>query len=70
MCAWTFFKMKFKCVCNYETILDTIIFIIIGWGYSSAQSWSADNGNGTYTNPIFYDECSDPDIIRVGEDFI
>jgi beta-xylosidase len=28
-----------------------------------------DNGNGTYTNPLFYDEFSDPDIIRVGDDF-
>jgi xylan 1,4-beta-xylosidase len=29
----------------------------------------ADNGNGTYTNPLFYDEFSDPDVIRVGEDY-
>jgi beta-xylosidase len=29
----------------------------------------ADNGNGTFTNPLFYDEFSDPDIIRVGDDF-
>lgn len=37
---------------------------------SSAQkSWTADNGNGTYTNPLFYDEFSDPDLIRVGDDF-
>ena len=34
-----------------------------------AQSWTADNGNGTYSNPLFFDEFSDPDIIRVGEDF-
>ncbi|MCF3652357.1 glycoside hydrolase family 43 protein [Synoicihabitans lomoniglobus] len=34
-----------------------------------AQSWTADNGNGTYTNPLFYDEFSDPDLIRVGDDF-
>lgn len=33
------------------------------------QSWTADNGNGTFTNPLFYDEFSDPDIIRVGNDF-
>ena len=33
------------------------------------KSWSADNGNGTYTNPLFYDEFSDPDVIRVGEDY-
>ncbi len=32
-------------------------------------SWTADNGNGTFTNPLFYDEFSDPDLIRVGDDF-
>lgn len=35
----------------------------------SAETWMPDNGNGTFTNPLFYDEFSDPDIIRVGEDF-
>jgi beta-xylosidase len=34
-----------------------------------AQTWTADNGNGTYANPLFYDEFSDPDVIRVGDDF-
>lgn len=31
--------------------------------------WAADNGNGTYSNPLFYDEFSDPDMIRVGADY-
>jgi beta-xylosidase len=31
------------------------------------RTWHADNGDGTYTNPLFYDEFSDPDIIRVGD---
>jgi xylan 1,4-beta-xylosidase len=35
----------------------------------SAPAWTADNGNGTFTNPLFYDEFSDPDLIRVGDDF-
>ncbi|MGV7211280.1 family 43 glycosylhydrolase [Oxalobacteraceae bacterium A2-2] len=35
----------------------------------ATQTWMADNGNGTYTNPIFHDEFSDPDIIRVGDWF-
>ena len=35
----------------------------------SAATWRPDNGNGTYTNPLFYDEFSDPDLIRVGDDF-
>lgn len=33
------------------------------------KTWTADNGNGTFTNPIFYDEFSDPDLIRVGDDY-
>ena len=33
------------------------------------KTWMPDNGNGTYTNPLFYDEFTDPDVIRVGDDF-
>jgi beta-xylosidase len=33
------------------------------------SSWVADNGNGTYTNPLFYEEFSDPDVIRVGDTY-
>ena len=36
---------------------------------ATAQSWTADNGNGTFTNPLFYDEFSDPDILRVADDY-
>lgn len=34
-------------------------------GYACAQ----DNGNGTYTNPILFADYSDPDVIRVGDDY-
>ncbi len=37
--------------------------------HSQNSSWTADNGNGTFTNPLFYDEFSDPDILRVGDDY-
>lgn len=33
------------------------------------RTWTSDNGNGTFTNPLFYDEFSDPDLIRVGDDY-
>src|SRR6185436_2041966 len=33
------------------------------------RTWTADNGNGTFSNPLFYDEFSDPDLIRVGDDY-
>ncbi|MDO5423385.1 MAG: glycoside hydrolase 43 family protein [Eubacteriales bacterium] len=32
-------------------------------------NWNADNGDGTYRNPILYTDYSDPDVIRVGEDY-
>jgi xylan 1,4-beta-xylosidase len=33
------------------------------------HTWTADNGNGTFSNPLFFDEFSDPDLIRVGDDY-
>lgn len=36
---------------------------------AGAQVWRADQGDGTYRNPILYADYPDPDIIRVGEDF-
>jgi beta-xylosidase len=34
-----------------------------------SKVWVADQGNGTYKNPILYADYSDPDVIRLGEDF-
>ena len=31
--------------------------------------WVADLGNGNYKNPILFADYSDPDIIRVDDDF-
>ena len=31
--------------------------------------WVADQGDGTYINPVLYADYSDPDVIRVGDDF-
>jgi beta-xylosidase len=31
--------------------------------------WVPDRGDGTYANPILYADYSDPDVIRVGDDF-
>ncbi|WP_161815235.1 glycoside hydrolase family 43 protein [Steroidobacter agaridevorans] len=47
-----------------------LLLVLFEWtGGAQADTWTPDNGNGTYTNPLFYDEFSDPDMIRVGEDF-
>lgn len=34
-----------------------------------SEVWVADQGNGTYKNPILYADYSDPDACRVGDDF-
>jgi len=34
-----------------------------------SKVWVADNGNGTYKNPVLNADYSDPDAIRVGNDF-
>lgn len=31
--------------------------------------WVSDQGNGTYKNPVLYADYSDPDVIRVGDDY-
>lgn len=34
-----------------------------------SQVWVADLGNGTYKNPILNADYSDPDVVRVGDDY-
>ena len=34
-----------------------------------SKVWSPDNGDGTYKNPIIHADYSDPDAIRVGDDY-
>jgi beta-xylosidase len=36
---------------------------------SNDAAWIPDNGDGTYKNPVIYADYSDPDVIRVGDDF-
>jgi beta-xylosidase len=51
-------------------LLSSLAWIALaGASPALSQTWIADNGNGTYTNPLFFDEFSDPDMIRVGSDF-
>jgi xylan 1,4-beta-xylosidase len=50
-------------------VLCAVAFLLFASPASVAATWTADNGNGTFTNPLFYEEFSDPDLIRVGDDF-
>ena len=37
--------------------------------HAAVQSWTSDNGNGTFSNPLFYEDMPDPAMIRVGDDY-
>lgn len=56
---------------KYSIILFLLSFIST-FGQKNieiSKVWVADNGDGTYKNPILYADYSDPDVIRVGEDY-
>ena len=50
-------------------LLSCLFTFLFFTASAQTKSWTADNGNGTFTNPLFYDEFSDPDILRVGDDY-
>ena len=59
-------------------IANYIFLLLVGLNFfnhvSIAQTkiskvWISDNGDGTYTNPILHSDYSDPDVVRVGDDF-
>lgn len=57
---------------NPQLIFFSLLFITL---QASAQqpyiskAWVADQKNGTYKNPILHADYSDPDAVRVGDDF-
>ena len=69
---------------RYVYFFSFLLILVKGYGQStgsrpqgsaSGQSdyvskvWCPDNGNGTYKNPVIHADYSDPDAIRVGDDF-
>lgn len=59
--------------CKKNVLQLILMLFVVNVLHISAQegrtTWMADNGNGSFSNPIFYDEFSDPDLIRVGDDY-
>src|SRR5437764_9288454 len=62
--------------------IDKILFLVLLFFFGSimvhaqpekksfvSKVWVADNNDGTYTNPILNADYSDPDAIRVGNNF-
>ncbi len=55
----------------------TFIALLLLTGFAKAQDsdnyksevWVADQGDGTYRNPIIHSDYSDPDVTRAGDDY-
>lgn len=60
---------------RYRLSIWLIVVSLTSNGQLQAQKndiskvWVADNSDGTYKNPVLYADYSDPDVIRVGNDF-
>lgn len=71
-----FYKIYFPSGgCPYRPLFLASFLILFSFS-SFAQTknyiskvWVADNGNGTYKNPVLHADYSDPDAIRVGDDY-
>ncbi len=59
------YKIFICCLITFSFLMSNT------WAQKSYLSkvWVADNGNGTYKNPILNADYSDPDAIRVGDDY-
>jgi beta-xylosidase len=55
--------MMLKWICNL-LLLSAFLH-----GQTVSKVWVADNGDGTYKNPVLHADYSDPDPVRVGEDY-
>lgn len=58
------------------SIVTSLLFVAGQFSFGQANQnnanslvWVADNGDGTYKNPIIHADYSDPDAIRVGDDY-
>ncbi|SDT36057.1 Beta-xylosidase [Mucilaginibacter mallensis] len=70
--------VKRDMIMNYLTtgryVVIAFFLLLLPFGLTAqarkvSDVWVADNGNGTYKNPVLNADYSDPDAIRVGDDY-
>jgi beta-xylosidase len=62
-------RMPGKMIRAIFEVLIISTFALGGWWHTLSTLGIADNRDGIYTNPIIFADYSDPDVIRVGNDF-
>jgi beta-xylosidase len=56
-------------------LIIVVLLVAIGFPMKAQQQshgvgvWTPDNGDGKYKNPVIYADYSDPDVIRVNDDY-
>jgi len=55
--------------CKSALLKLGVALVFCSLGVHGARAWQADNGDGTFENPVLYADYPDPDIIRVTNDF-
>lgn len=58
-----------KCYSTLFILCCSTLIIAQNTEKYKSEVWVADQGDGTYKNPILYADYSDPDVLRVGEDY-
>lgn len=53
----------------FSILLFNLTIVFAQQTNTVSKVWVSDNGDGTYTNPILHADYSDPDVVRVGEDY-
>ncbi|MFZ1262007.1 MAG: glycoside hydrolase 43 family protein [Chitinophagaceae bacterium] len=54
---------------NFTTIILLLFTSLLHAQSNISKVWVADKGNGTYKNPVIHADYSDPDVLRVGDDY-
>jgi beta-xylosidase len=55
---------------KYRVTIFFLFFVVLLYAQNTVSKvWVADNGDGTYKNPVIHADYSDPDAIRVGDDY-
>lgn len=58
-----------KCYSTLFILCCSTLIIAQNTEKYKSEVWVADQGDGTYKNPILYADYSDPDVLRVGDDY-
>ncbi|WP_346863786.1 glycoside hydrolase 43 family protein [uncultured Draconibacterium sp.] len=62
--------MNLKITKSLLLLLATVLYTSVLYAQNDVSKvWVADNGDGTYKNPIIHADYSDPDVVRAGDDY-